>query len=750
MGKFPNLFYFYEQIVNMYEINLEKEKAEITRRYKEMLKNSYQELSVEDKKMIRKALDIAVDGHKDQRRKSGEPYIYHPLEVAKIVADEIGLGAVSIACALLHDVVEDTHYTLEDIEKLFDARIAKIINGLTKISIINDQDISIQSENYRKLLLTLSEDFRVILIKIADRLHNMRTLDSMKPEKQLKIASETIYIYSPLAHRMGLYNIKSELEDLSLKYTDAEMYHYIEKSLEETKEERERYIEEFTEITSKRLQSERIKFSIKGRPKSINSIYRKIKKQGVSFEEIYDKFAIRIIYKSDVKNEKFLAWKIYSIVTDEFTPNPSRLRDWITQPRSTGYESLHTTVIGPEGKWVEVQIRSERMDELAEKGIAAHYKYKEGFKVEDNQIENWIGQVRELLENQENTNTKDLLDSFKLDLYHKEIFIFTPKGELKVLPNGATSLDFAYSVHSNIGDRCLGAKVNNRLVPLSHKLQSGDQVEIITSVNQKPKPDWLEFVTTSRAKSKIKNALNNEKRKISEDGKEILFRKLRHLKINPTENEINNLQKHFSLQTSQDLFYNIAIGRIDNKELKKYAESKSVINTIINRFRRNTAPKIIQPKEELNYDSLVFGDDESKLNYTLSKCCNPIPGDSVFGFVSINQGIKVHKQDCSNAISMRANYDYRVLKAKWIDSSQKIFFANITIKGIDKMGLLSEITKMISENLHINISSFNISSNDGIFDGRIKLEVKNTTQLEILLKNLKKIEGITKVTRENK
>lgn len=750
MGKFPNLFYFYEQIVSMYEINLEKEKAEITRRYKEMLKNSYQELSVDDKKMIRKALDIAVDGHKDQRRKSGEPYIYHPLEVAKIVADEIGLGAVSIACALLHDVVEDTHYTLEDIENLFDARIAKIINGLTKISIINDQDISIQSENYRKLLLTLSEDFRVILIKIADRLHNMRTLDSMKPEKQLKIASETIYIYSPLAHRMGLYNIKSELEDLSLKYTDAEMYQYIEKSLEETKEERERYIEEFTEIISKRLQIERIKFSIKGRPKSVNSIYRKIKKQGVSFEEIYDKFAIRIIYKSDVKNEKFLAWKIYSIVTDEFTPNPSRLRDWITQPRSTGYESLHTTVIGPEGKWVEVQIRSERMDELAEKGIAAHYKYKEGFKVEDNQIENWIGQVRELLENQENTNTKDLLDSFKLDLYHKEIFIFTPKGELKVLPNGATSLDFAYSVHSNIGDRCLGAKVNNRLVPLSHKLQSGDQVEIITSVNQKPKPDWLEFVTTSRAKSKIKNALNNEKRKISEDGKEILFRKLRHLKINPTENEINNLQKHFSLQTSQDLFYNIAIGRIDNKELKKYVESKSVINTIINRFRRNTTPKIIQPKEDLNYDALVFGDDESKLNYTLAKCCNPIPGDSVFGFVSINQGIKVHKQDCSNAISMRANYDYRVLKAKWIDSSQKIFFANINIKGIDKMGLLSEITKMISENLHINISSFNISSNDGIFDGKIKLEVKNTAQLEILLKNLKKIEGITKVTRENK
>jgi len=737
----------------MIDIDYEKENLEISKRYKDMLKNSYLTLTSEDKKLIRKAFDLAKDGHKNQRRKSGEPYIYHPLEVAKIVADEIGLGATSIACALLHDVVEDTQYTLDDIEKNFGPQIAKIINGLTKISIINEQDISIQSENYRKLLLTLSEDFRVILIKIADRLHNMRTLESMKPDKQLKIASETIYIYSPLAHRMGLYNIKSELEDLSLKYTESEMYHSIEKSLEETKEERERYIKTFTEIISERLNEEHMNFKIKGRPKSINSIYRKMNTQGVAFDEIYDKFAIRIIYKSDVKNEKFLAWKIYSIVTDEFVPNPSRLRDWITQPRSTGYESLHTTIIGPENKWIEVQIRSERMDELAEKGIAAHYKYKEGFNVEDNQIEQWIGQVRELLDGQNHTNdTKDLLDNFKLNLYHKEIFIFTPKGELKVLPNGATTLDFAYSVHTNVGDSCLGAKVNGKLVPLSYQLVSGDQVEIITSSNQKPKPDWLDFVVTSRAKSKIKNSLNSEKRDIAENGKELLYRKLRHLKINVNDEELVKIQKFFNVGSSLDLFYNVSIGKIDSKELKKYADSKSVLSSIINRFKRSSVRKPVQFREieeSKNYDSLVFGDNEETLDYKLSSCCNPIPGDKVFGFLSINQGIKVHKTNCPNAISLRANYDYRIIKAKWIDSSQKDFTANIVIKGIDRLGLLNDITKIISENLHINIKSFSITTEGGVFEGKVKLDVNNKTQLEKLVEKIKKLDGISKVVRTN-
>lgn len=740
----------------MYTIDLEQEEKEIAKRYKDMLRNTYQTLTDENKVLIRKAFELAKEAHKEQRRKSGEPYIYHPLAVGKIVADEIGLDATSIACALLHDVVEDTHYTLEDIEQLFNPKIAKIINGLTKISNIDSQDVSLQSENYRKLLLTLSEDIRVILIKIADRLHNMRTLESMAPNKQKKIASETIYIYAPLAHRMGLYTIKSEMEDLSLKYTNPEDYHLIEKKLEESEKDRQRYINEFTQTISSRLKEENMNFHIKGRSKSISSIYRKMKKQNVTFEEVYDLFAIRIIYKSDVKNEKFLAWKIYSIVTDEFRPNPSRMRDWISTPRSTGYESLHVTVIGPESKWVEVQIRSERMDELAEKGIAAHYKYKEGYKIEDNQIENWISQVRETLESQSESNTIDLLDDFKFNLYTKEIFIFTPKGDLKVLSNGSTALDFAYAVHSNVGDHCLGAKVNNKLVPLSYKLQSGDQVEILTSVNQKPKQDWLEFVFTSKARNKIKASLNAEKRKYTEEGKELLIRKLKHFKINYSEGELNNIQKFFGAKTSHDIFYQIATGVIDNKQLKSYADSKGMFSNLFSRFKRrsNVAPtpakEEIEPKEEGKLDLLVFGPDEEKLDYELASCCNPIPGDKVFGFITINRGIKVHKDTCPNAISMRANYDYRIIKAKWVNSSNLDFTINIALKGIDRIGIISDITTLVSTTLHVDIKRLNINSDAGIFDGTLTLFVKNVVQLEQIQKDLALIEGITSVRRMDK
>lgn len=736
----------------MDEIDLKKEEEEIVKRYKDMLRNTYRDLTTEDKSLIRKAFEVAKEAHKDQRRKTGEPYIYHPLAVAKIVADEIGLGATSIACALLHDVVEDTQYTIEDISNLFNPKVAKIIDGLTKISNIDHQNLSLQSENYRKLLLTLSEDVRVILIKIADRLHNMRTLDSMKSSKQKKIAAETTYIYAPLAHRMGLYTIKSELEDLSLKYTDPESYSLIVKKLEETEKDRQRYIEEFSRIMQESLNAEGLNFTIKGRHKSVFSIYKKMKKQDVSFEEVFDLFAIRIIYKSDYKNEKFLAWKIYSIVTDKFMPNPSRMRDWITTPRSTGYESLHVTVIGPESKWVEVQIRSERMDELAEKGIAAHYKYKEGYKGrEDNQIENWISQVREMLENLGTASTKELLDDFKLNLYTKDIFVFTPKGDLKVLSAGATALDFAYSVHSGIGDHCLGAKVNNKLVPLSYKLSSGDQVEILTSNVQKPKADWLDFVATSKAKSRIKAALNSEKRTYTDEGKELLIRKLRHLKINFSEEELNSIQKFFGAKTSHDVFYQVATGVIDSKALKKYRDSKGVLTNLLSKLRKKTSiiteNNFLEPKDEENYDMIVFGDDEEKLNYQLAQCCNPIPGDNIFGFVTINSGIKVHKESCSNAIDMRANYDYRVIPAKWVSSSSRDFLIEVSLQGIDRNGIFNDITTLISNKFKISIKKININSEDGIFYGNLILFVKNTLQLEQIIEELHNIEGITNVKR---
>lgn len=726
----------------------ELESQEITRRYKKMLKHSYQTLTKEDKLLIRKAFDLAVDAHKEQRRKTGEPYIFHPIEVANIVANEIGLGATSIAAALMHDVVEDTSYTLDDIREIFGEKIARIIDGLTKISILNKQDVSIQSENYKKLLLTLSEDVRVILIKIADRLHNMRTLESMAEDKQLKIASETIFIYAPLAHRMGLYNIKSELEDLSLKYTKPEEYYSIERKLQETNEERKSYIHDFSEIIKKELENEGLEFEIKGRSKSVFSIHRKMQSQRISFEEVYDKFAVRIVYRSDRKNEKFLAWKIYSIVTDFFRPNPKRLRDWISQPKSTGYESLHITVLGPMARWVEVQIRSERMDELAERGVAAHYKYKENYQVEDSKVDEWVNQVREMLENNEHQDAAEFIDNFTFNLYAKEIYVFSPKGELFSLPKGATSLDFAYAIHSNIGDTCLGAKVNGKLFPLSHQLESGDQVEILTSPNQRPKGDWLNFVITSRARSKIKASLNAARRALSEEGKEILIRKLRHLKVDFSESVLNELQHFYKTKNSQDIFYKVATGEIDNKSLRRFAESKSGFSGFINRFRPRPKPNFITeeaPKQK--YDSLVFGADEEKLDYDLASCCNPIAGDKVFGFVTVSKGIRVHKKDCPNAVALQANQAYRIIRAEWVDSSSQLYRAIVNINGLDRIGLINDITKIISANLHVHIRSINISEEDGIFDGKIAVTVKNKVQLDKIIGELKRIEGIQKVSR---
>lgn len=735
----------------MTEIDLEEEKKALAREYKELLRISYQKLSVEDKKLIRKAFDVAVDAHKDQRRKSGEAYIFHPIGVAKIVASEIGLGATSIAAALLHDVVEDTPITVEDLEKQFNPKIAHLVEGLTKIAQVKkDMNISMQAENFRKMLLTLNDDVRVILIKIADRLHNMQTMDSMPDYKQVKIASETLYIYAPLAHRLGLYNIKTQLEDLGLKYTEPDVYNDIVSKIKETKEEQDAYIKLVSNVLKKSLDEEGVDYIIKGRPKSVYSIRRKMAAQNVTFDEVFDKFALRIIYKSNLHDEKFVAWKIYSIVTDHYRPSPSRLRDWISSPKSTGYEALHITVMGPKGRWVEIQVRSERMDEIAEKGYAAHYKYKQG-ATEESGLDVWLNLLKEALENSE-TNAVDFVEDFKMNLYAKEIFVFTPKGEIKSLPKGATSLDFAFSIHSEIGVKTRGTRVNGKLVPLNYELKSGDQIEVITSPNQKPTINWFDYVTTSRAKNKIRNVLNENTKKIAEEGKELLTRKLKHLKITLNEGVVNELVNYFKLKTSLDLFYRVGIGSIENQQLKDFAAQKN--NTLINFFKNKikrspTANPEDIHKQELssNYNLLVFGKEQDRLDYKLSTCCNPIPGDEVFGFVTINEGIKVHKRDCPNAISMQSNYAYRIMPAKWIDSTQQEFKAILNITGMDTLGLTNELTKVISNQMHVNIQSISLSGEAGIFKGQVTVVVQNNAILKKLIDNIKKIDGVDKITR---
>jgi len=734
------------------EAYLEQENKEIAKEYKELLRISYRTLSAKDKKLIRKAFETAVEAHKDQRRKSGEAYIFHPIAVAKIVAYEIGLDATSIASALLHDVVEDTHFSLADIEQMFGEVVARIVDGLTKISSLQkDGDISLQAENFRKMLLTLNDDIRVIIIKIADRLHNMQTMDAMRSDKQVKIASETLYIYAPLAHRIGLYNIKTELEDLSLKYTEPEVYTDILGKIKESKEEQDQYIEDFSKTLSDALDKEEIEFEIKGRPKSIYSIRKKILKQNISFEEVYDKFALRIIYASKPEQEKFLAWKIYSIVTDYFRPNPTRLRDWISSPKTTGYEALHITVMGPKGRWVEVQIRSERMNEIAEKGYAAHYKYKHENEAQDEQgLDLWLNRLQEALENNE-MNAVDFVEQFKLNLYSKEIFVFTPKGDLKSLPKGATVLDFAFSIHTDVGYQTRGAKVNGKIVALSRILKSGDQVEIITSSTAKPTKNWLDYATTARARTKIKSALKEKRKLIAADGKEVLRRKLKSQRISLNEKTVNEMVVFFKLKTSLDLFYRVGIGTIDNKDIKDFATSRSnvLVSFIKNKIRRSPQQNATQGDDVTdNYDQLVFGDDEQKLDYKLSACCNPIPGDEVFGFTTIKDGIKVHKKNCPNAIQLQSNFAYRILKAKWIDSSQEEFSATIKLTGIDDIGLVSVITGEISKNLNVNILNIAFSSNDGVFEGKLVIKVKNNSILTTLIERLKKIDGIDKVKRE--
>ncbi len=724
-------------------IDIEAENKEIRRRYRALLRACKPTLQRGDKQTIRRAFDMALEYHKDMRRKSGEPYIYHPIAVAQISAEEIGLGTTSIVCALLHDVVEDTEITLEDIERDFGKKVARIIDGLTKISGIFDTNSSIQAENFRKMLLTLADDVRVILIKLADRLHNMRTMDFMPRDKQLKIASETTYLYAPLAHRLGLYAIKSELEDLSMKYLDPDTYKFIAKKLNEKRAERERYIQEFVGPIKEVLHEQGINADVFGRPKSIYSIWNKMRKKSIPFEEVYDLFAIRIIIDTVPEQEKAECWKAYSIVTDLYRPNPDRLRDWISSPKANGYESLHTTVMGAKGQWVEVQIRSMRMNEIAEKGFAAHWKYKESNS--DSGLDQWIQQVRDVLNSPEQ-NALDFLDDFKMNLFSDEIFIFTPKGALIQLPHAATALDFAFEIHTDLGASCIGAKVNHKLVPLSHKLQNGDQVEIITSSKQTPKEDWLGFVVTAKAKSKIKSALKEEKRRVAEDGKEILERKLKSLKITYNTDNINKLANYFKYPSSQDLFYNVAKGVIDMKNLKEFAQNEKTPEQHSSNFTSHMAGLVdkVNKKEQ---ETLLIGDELQKIDYTLSACCNPIPGDDVFGFITVGDGIKVHRTNCPNASKLMANYGYRIIKARWISHKEVAFLTGLRIVGIDDVGLVNKITTVIFHDFKINIRSMSISSNEGIFEGSIMIFVSDTDQLQRLIRNLKQIKGVTGVTR---
>jgi len=722
----------------------------ISNLYEDLIDCSYQKISSKEKKVIYQSLVIAYNGHDGQIRKSGEPYIHHPIEVAKIVAKDIGLDYISIASALLHDVVEDTDVTFKDLNESVGYEISRIVNGLTKISTLKkNEDYSIQAENYRRMLLTLHKDIRVILIKTADRLHNMRTIDFLSKVKQDQMASESLYIYAPLAHRVGLYNIKNELEDLSLRILETRKYNLIKNKIDKEFVDQEKYVESFKNLINNSLDDQKIKYSIIGRNKSIYSIHNKIQKKNISFDEVYDRFAIRIIYKSKPKNEKFIAWKIYSIITDHFTSNPIRLRDWITLPKTNGYEALHLTVVGPKNKWVEIQIRSERMNEIAEKGYAAHYSYKHK-ESKKNEVDLWLNKLQEVLTH-DNEHAIDFVEDFKLNFYSKEIYVFTPNGDLKSLKSGSSALDFAFHVHTDIGIKTRGARVNGKLVPLSHTLKSGDQVEIITSESVKPNVSWLSFVETSKAKSKIKSSLNEEKKRISLDGKEILERKLKQLKIKLDDKVSGQMMKFFKINASNDLFYRIGNGSIDNKQIKNFANDyNSYIGYIKRRIAsgRKKIDKISESDNFIKFDKLVFGKEKEMLKYSISNCCNPIPGDKVFGFISVKDGIKVHKQDCPNSISLRSNYAYRIISANWIDSENHEFNAQIELSGIDDIGLINNITSLISNSMSVNMNKISFETNDGTFSGFVSVEVKNKVILNKLLKKLKSIEGIEKVSRK--
>jgi GTP diphosphokinase / guanosine-3',5'-bis(diphosphate) 3'-diphosphatase len=731
-------------------IDTEQEKKEIIGRYRRLLRKAKPILKDGDAKLIKKAFTISLQAHKDMRRKSGEPFIFHPLAVAEICVEEIGLGTTSIISALMHDVVEDTDMELIDIERNFGKKIAKIIDGLTKIRGVFEYGTSQQAENFRKMLFTLSEDVRVILIKLADRLHNMRTLDSMPRNKQLKIANETIYLYAPLAHRLGLNAMKTELEDLYLRFTDRQIYDSIVRKIDATKATRAKFIKQFMVPINEELDKLKIKYEIKGRPKSIHSIWTKMRKQNIPFEEVFDLFAIRIILDTPYENEKALCWQVYSIVTDYYTPNPDRLRDWISTPKANGYESLHTTVMAKNGQWVEVQIRTKRMDEIAEKGYAAHWKYKDSNSTAESNLEKWLARVRDLLE-QNNHSALDFVDDFRGNLFSEEVFVFTPRGELKTLPYGATALDFAFEIHTQVGSKCIGAKVNNKLVPINYTLKNGDQIEILTSAKQKPHEDWLRFAVSSKAKSRIKDVLKEDKKKSAEEGKEIILRKLRQLKEELTQPLLEQMRDFFKAQTHFDLYYRVGSGFITTADIKKFIENKpasplkSRPNVTVSDAK--TIEQEITKVKGRYEDILLIGEDMDVVDYKLAKCCTPIPGDEVFGFVTVNEGIKIHRTNCPNAPELLSHHGNRVVKAKWTSQHEVAFLTGCKIRGTDRVGLINDVSKIISEELKVNMSSMSIHTDNGIFEGEIMLYVNDTRHLEQLLEKLRNVEGVVKATR---
>jgi GTP pyrophosphokinase len=728
-------------------IDLEKERKEILNAFRGLLR-ALKDRTKEDTAIIRKAFDVAVDAHKEMRRKSGEPYIFHPIAVARICVDEMGLGATAVVCALLHDTVEDTHITLEDVEDLFGEKVRLIIDGLTKIPEVFDKNASVQAENFRKMILTISDDIRVVLIKLADRLHNMRTLASMRQDKQIKIASETKFLYAPLAHRLGIYTVKNELEDLAFRYTEPDIYQDIQTKLKSTKDVRDRFVRKFVNPIREALTHEGYIYKVKVRTKSISSIARKIKTKGVPFEEVYDIFAIRIIVETPPEFEKPDCWRIYSIVTDFYQPSPDRLRDWISTPRANGYESLHTTVMSPTGKWVEVQIRSSRMDEIAEKGLAAHYRYKES-KSNESKFDRWISEIRDLMESPD-VSAMDFINEFKLNLFTEEIYIFTPKGDLRVLPTSSTILDFAYDIHTDIGDKCIGAKVNNKLMPLSYELQSGDQVAIITSSKQKPNEEWLKFVATARAKQKIKSSLNEERKIIAKDGKEILTRKFKQHNIRFIGDNVTVLEKYYKISTATELYFQIAKGKIDLSKLREIENKAGILNLEKKITKPRKARKRDSAISKVNQkaDTIIIGEDFKDIDYRMAACCSPIPGDDVFGFITISEGIKIHRYNCSNAEHLMSKMAYRCIKARWKSKERKENLASIVVRGIDRMGIVNRITEIISNQHNINMKSISFETEDGIFEGNMKVMVYDTEHLNQLMTKFEQVEGVQRVSRK--
>ena len=717
--------------------------------YRKLLRHSKSIISSKDSMKIKKAFRIALNAHKNTRRKSGEPYILHPISVAQICVQEIGLGATSIIAALLHDVVEDTELTLEFIENEFGSRVANICDGLTKISGVLSPGSSIQSENFKKMLLTLVDDMRVILIKLADRMHNMRTLDSMSRSAQLKISSETIYIYSPLAHRLGLYSIKSELDDLYLKYTDRKKYKLISKKIKDSKSSRDKFIRSFIRPIKKELSQLNLSFKILGRPKSIYSINNKMKSQNLDFEEIYDIFAIRIILEVDLEKEKTVCWQAYSCVTDCYHPNPDRLKDWISTPKTNGYESLHTTVMSNSGKWVEVQIRSRRMDEIAEKGYAAHYKYKEKLKKNDSQFDNWISSIRDLI-GQKNYSPQEFIDDFKGNLYNEEVFVFTPNGDLITLPINSTVLDFAFSIHSELGSKCTGAKIDDKLVPINQKLKSGDQVNVITSSKQKPSEDWINKVVTSKAKSAIKGNLTRQRKTLSNQGKDLIKRKLKQLKINFDE-EISKIASYFQYKSIIEFYYDVASNTFNLKRIREYVENSKISKS---KSKKSFVDVDLKKSNSVSKSSTInklveFEGKKDDIQYSLSKCCNPIPGDDIYGFVTVNEGIKVHRTNCKNSPELLSKYAYRIIKANWYSKSRTHLISSLVLDGTDRIGVIDDITKIISSQLKVNMKSITVDLKDGIFNGKIDLFVSDTLQLSKLIKKLQNVPNVNNVIRKD-